>query len=401
MVTKNHPPEPVDPQFLDSEVLIVEDTPESLVLLSELMQSVGYSVRQAQDGEMALLSVQNRIPDLILLDVRMPNMDGFEVCKRLKSDPITSNIPIIFLSALQESEDRLLGLRLGAVDYISKPYEPQEVLLRVRTHLELRNLQLHLEEMVEMRTQQLTTEINDRRNAEYELLESRQKLRELTGYLEDVREDERARIAREIHDELGQALTVIRIDITRMATKLDEPRERLQEYLDNITSVLEQATDTARTISENLRPGMLDLLGLEAAIGHHVERFSDTTGIPCALKIDNLGHLNIDSKLSTAVFRIVQESLTNIARHAQASKVDVSIADLDVELVVIIQDNGTGIPPRQGIKKRSYGLLGMSERTQSLGGNLMIESVPGKGTRIEASFPYQLAGEKYDSGTGR
>ncbi len=384
--------------LIGSEVLIVEDTPASLTLLSELMQTAGYSVRQAQDGEMALLSVQNRAPDLILLDVRMPKMDGFDVCRQIKSNPATADVPIIFLSALQDTEARLQGLQLGAVDYIAKPYEPDEVLLRVRTHLELRNLQLHLGEMCELRTRQLTAEIAERRHAEAELLASREKLRELTSHLEDVREAERARIAREIHDELGQALTVIRIDLTRLADRLYAPRDKLQQSLTQVIAILDQASHTARTISENLRPGMLDLLGLEAAIEHHVTRFSDTTGIHCVLKIDDSRELHVDNRVATAVFRIVQEALTNVARHACAASVEIQIADLGNELVVIVQDDGQGIAAQPSAKKSRYGLLGMSERAQSLGGSLMIESAPGKGTRIEASLPYTNVGKDHDSG---
>jgi len=380
-----------DEQVISGEVLIVEDTPASLELLTELMQSQGYRVRQAQDGEMALLSVQSRAPDIILLDVRMPKMDGFEVCRRLKASPDTAEIPIIFLSALQDIDAKVQGLQLGAVDYIGKPYQPDEVFLRVRTHLELSNLRLHLGEMCELRTRQLQAEVVERQLAESELFESQQKLRELMQHLQEVREAERAHIAREIHDELGQTLTVARIDLTRLASRLDEPPENLQKYVAEITAVLDKAADTARTISEDLRPGMLDLLGLGAAIEHHVTRFSEATGIAVALKLDDIDELELDDSVATAAFRIVQESLTNVARHAGASHVDIQIADLGKELVVIVQDNGQGISTEtQASKKRSYGLLGMGERAQSLGGDVIIESQPGKGTRIEANLPHSV-----------
>jgi signal transduction histidine kinase len=369
------------------EVLIVEDTPESLELLSELMTAAGYDVRQAQDGDLALLSVQAKAPDLILLDVRMPGLNGFQVCHRLKANPATADIPVIFLSALQDMEAKVQGFQLGAVDYIGKPYQVEEVLVRVRTHMELRNLQLRLSQMVALRTAQLKEEIVERRHAEAELLESKEKLRELSGHLEDVREAERARIAREIHDELGQSLTVARIDLTRIVARLSEPRERIAERLNAVIDILDHTADTARTISENLRPGMLDVLGLGAAIEHHVARFTEATHIPCTLTV-NRGEFEVDSKAATAVFRIVQEALTNVARHAQAKNVSIQVADLDREVLVIIQDDGRGMPTEcGGAKKRTYGLLGMSERATLLGGNLQIESTPGMGTRIEASIP--------------
>lgn len=377
---------------LDAEVLIVEDTPASLALLTELMRGAGCAVRQAQDGEMALLSVQGKAPDLILLDIRMPGMDGFEVCRQLKANPATADIPILFLSALTEQADRVQGLALGAVDYIGKPYNPDEVLLRVRTHLELRTLQLHLGEMCELRTAQLTQEIAVRRRAEAELYESRQQLRELAGYQEEVREAERRRIAREIHDELGQALTVARIDLSRMSARLPEPCEQFQKTISNIITTLDQAADTARTISDDLRPGMLDLLGLPAAIEHHVMRFGEATGIRCALHLAE-DELQLDDKVATAAFRIVQESLTNIARHAHARQVDIRLTRNDSELLVSVQDDGQGMAVAQPQSRQGhYGLLGMSERAQALGGKLAIDSTPGKGTRIEARLPCQLHG---------
>ncbi|MCI0491357.1 MAG: response regulator, partial [Planctomycetes bacterium] len=358
---------------LGGEVLIVEDTLPSLTLLSELMQGAGYVVRQAQDGEMALLTVRSKLPDLILLDVRMPGIDGFEVCRRLKADPATAGVPVIFLSALQDVEAKVNGFRVGAVDYVTKPYQPEEVMSRVRTHLELRNLQLRLGQMCELRTQQLQQEVAERRNVELELRESRQKLRELTGHLEDVREEERARIAREIHDELGQSLTVARIDLTRLGARLDEPREKSRKYVEQIIAVLDQAADMARSISENLRPGMLDLLGLGPAIEHHVVRFKEMTGLNCSLEMDDLGGFDVDDRVATAAFRILQEALTNVARHAKAKNVEIHVVDLGTELVVIVQDDGVGMATKAtGGKTGRYGLLGMSERAQLLGGSLVI-----------------------------
>ena len=387
---------PVTSQSTDYEVLIVEDTLESLVLLTDLMQSSGYSVRQAQDGEMALVTARNRQPDLILLDVRMPKMDGFEVCAQLKTNPVTADIPVIFLTAMHDSVDKLQGLKLGAVDYISKPYEPEEVLLRVRTHLELRRLQLHLAEMVGFRTKQLTKEVIERRKSEVELRESRQQLRALTSHLEDVREEERTRIARELHDELGQSLTVILIDLNRMISRLDRSDDELRNSLENTISMLEQVSDTTRTISENLRPGIMDLLGLEAAIENHVKRFSDSTRITCNLVIDDISGLDGDNKRSMAVFRIMQEALTNVARHSRASNVDIRVVNLGNELIIIIQDNGIGIEMSRSTPRGHYGLLGMRERAQSLGGQVLIEGSPGKGTRIEANIPYTVMDEEHD-----
>jgi len=135
-----------------ADVLIVDDEGANLQLLSELLVRAGYQVRPTDDPQMAIDFALEQPPKLILLDVRMPQMDGFEVCERLKQDDRTRDIPIIFISALQDVEDRVRGFNVGGVDFISKPFQDSEVLVRVKTHLELRGMQLHLEDLVAKRT---------------------------------------------------------------------------------------------------------------------------------------------------------------------------------------------------------------------------------------------------------
>ena len=136
-------------------ILVVDDTPASLRLLTVLLTEEGYEVRSAISGELALHAATNEPPDLILLDIRMPGIDGFEVCRRLKAQPATQSVPVIFVSAVLETDDKVLGFNLGAVDYVTKPYQREELLARVRTHLELNRLRNHLEALVEERTAEL------------------------------------------------------------------------------------------------------------------------------------------------------------------------------------------------------------------------------------------------------
>jgi DNA-binding response OmpR family regulator len=150
-------------------ILVVDDTPESLRILTEILLPEGYNVRPANSGKLALASIAAQPPDLILLDIRMPDLDGFEVCRRLKAEEATMNIPVIFQSAATDLADRLEGLRLGAVDYISKPFQRDELLARVRTHLELALLRGDLEIVVKERTAQLELEIAERNRAAEEL----------------------------------------------------------------------------------------------------------------------------------------------------------------------------------------------------------------------------------------
>ncbi len=359
------------------EVLIIEDTPASLQLLTDLLTQAGYVARRAQDGKMGLLSAQAQPPELILLDVRMPDIDGYEVCRRLKSDPRTHDVPVIFLSALRETEDKVLAFQLGAVDYISKPYQSAEVLARVGTHVELRRLQARLEELVQERTAQF-------RQAETKLRESELQLQELAGFLQTVREEERTRIARELHDELGQALTALRIDLNWIRPRCAGLEPSVTDRLASAFRLVERTVDALRRISEDLRPGMLDDLGLAAAIEHHVAQFTEHTGIPCALAM-NREEFDIDDKLATAVFRLVQEALTNVARHAAAGRVAVRIDDQDGTIRLSVQDDGCGFA--LPANKKTFGLLGMRERVKTLKGRLEIDSAPGRGTRIEAWIP--------------
>ncbi|MEI7611756.1 MAG: response regulator [Betaproteobacteria bacterium] len=369
---------------LNADIIIVEDTPASLVLLSELLTQAGYKVRPAQDGRMALRSAQASPPELILLDIRMPGIDGYEVCRRLKADSRTRDIPVIFLSALQDASDKLQGFELGAVDYIAKPYQPEEVLARVRTHVELRRLQSNLESRVEERSALVL-------ETQASLQESRSQLQELAGFLQTVREEERSSIARELHDELGQALTALRIDLGWLIRKCGQLDEPIVARMGAAYGLVERTIDSLRRISEGLRPGMLTVLGLSAAIEHHVSQFQERTGISCSLSM-NREEFEIDDVLATAIFRIVQESLNNVLRHAAADQLSVDIEENGQQILVRIEDDGQGFKTLIG--KKTFGLLGMRERVKMLGGTLEVISQPGQGTKIDARFPIQKGGRE-------
>jgi PAS domain S-box-containing protein len=162
---------------LTADILVVDDTIESLKLLTEMLRQAGYRVRPSEKPRLALESALAQPPKLILLDVRMPEMSGFEICRRLKRDERTRDIPVIFVSALQEVDDRVYAFKVGGVDFVSKPIEESEVLARVKTHLELHTMQMHLEELVAVRTAELTQEINERALAEQEVRRSEVRFR--------------------------------------------------------------------------------------------------------------------------------------------------------------------------------------------------------------------------------
>lgn len=234
------------------------------------------------------------------------------------------------------------------------------------------------------------SDITERKRNEEELLRHQQRLqeseahlRELAAFLQTVREEERTRIARELHDDLGQALTALRIDLGWLRGKCGALGAPVSARVSTAFDVVEQSIVSLRRISEDLRPAMLDSLGLAAAVEHHVTQFSLRTGIPCQLEM-NREEFYLESNLATAVFRIVQEALTNVARHAGASKVSVSIDETDDGIEIAIADNGRGMASSS---KKTFGLLGMRERITILGGTFEIESQPDRGTRISCRLP--------------
>lgn len=366
-----------DAHRVPPEILVVDDTVASLDLLCDLLTEAGYVVRPAQDGRMALRSAQAKPPELILLDVRMPGMDGYELCQRLKAEPATRDIPIIFLSALRDTGDKVRGFSLGAVDYIAKPFQPEEVLARVHTHIELRRLQTKLEDKVAERTEQL-------RHSEQELRDSRSRLQELAGFLQTVREEERTAIARELHDELGQALTALRIDLGWLKRQCSPLGSTVTTRASDAHALVERTIDALRRIAEGLRPGMLDVLGLAAALEHLCSQFAERTGIACQLKLEP-EEFDLDAGPAITVFRLIQEALTNVARHAKASQTEIEVRETEDNIHIDIRDNGIGLNPAQS--KQGFGLLGMRERVSMLGGRIEIASGASQGVHIVATLP--------------
>lgn len=357
------------------EILVVDDTPASLQLLADLLTEAGYVVRVAPEGSMALHSALARPPALILLDVRMPGMDGYELCQRLKAAAQTRDVPVIFLSALRETTDKVRGFALGAVDYIGKPYQAEEVLARVRTHIDLHHLKTRLAEEVEQRTEEL-------RLSSAELQEKRTQLQALMAFLHKVREEERTGIARELHDELGQSLTALRIELGWLRKHCAPLGAAVLERAAAAYGLVEQSVQSLRRISEGLRPGMLDVLGLCAALEHLASQFAERTGVSCCFAAD-ADDYPLPENGAITVFRLVQEALTNVTRHAAATQVNVQLQQENGCLHLSVSDNGRGFTsaqPRQG-----FGLLGMRERVLMLGGEITIDG--SNGTRIDVRLP--------------
>jgi PAS domain S-box-containing protein len=234
-------------------------------------------------------------------------------------------------------------------------------------------------------------DITQRQQAEAALRTSREQLRALAAHLESVREEERTRIAREIHDELGQILTGLRFDLTRLATHLPAEQAAVRDDTRAMLALVDSSIKEVRRIATDLRPKVLDDLGLVAALEWQAQEFQGRTGIPCRFLVDE-AEPSPDPKVDTAVFRICQETLTNVARHAGASQVTIRLKEAAGALVLTVADNGRGITDLGLTNRTSLGLLGIRERARLLGGTVSIDGQPGGGTTVSVHIPLMTPG---------
>jgi PAS domain S-box-containing protein len=258
------------------------------------------------------------------------------------------------------------GALIGLVHVISDITEQK------KTEEELKGHHKYIDALVEKRTA--------------ELKESKRLLRNLANHLQTVREEERMTVAREIHDELGQTLTALKFDIAWLAQHSPQEFEELYQKKNEILENIDRAIQTVRKISTELRPRLLDDFGIVAAIEWQVEEFRKRMGIKCTVSIEP-EDISLDKERSISVFRILQESLTNVARHANATEVAVRLEKRDSKVVMTVKDNGRGMSKDYQSDSGSFGLIGMKERALSLGGELKIESYKDKGTTIAISVP--------------
>jgi PAS domain S-box-containing protein len=240
-------------------------------------------------------------------------------------------------------------------------------------------------------------DITESKRVEQDLQRSFDQLRALAARLQSAREEERQRVARELHDELGQALTAIKLDLSSLIRGLSAERAPHATQAESILALADQMIQLVRRISTELRPDLLDRLGLVAALEWAGEEFQARTGIECRLEVP-ADTLVIDPERATAIFRIFQETLTNVARHASATKVDVRLAREGGSLTLEVHDNGVGIGEERASAGRSLGILGMRERALLLGGEFSISGSPGRGTTVRVRIPLAIL---HDEGEGR
>jgi signal transduction histidine kinase len=348
-------------------ILMVEDDPADAELIEHALRKDGLAFvsRRVETNDDFIQSLEAESPDVILSDYALPCFDGYTalaVAQRHAPD-----VPFIFVTGTMGEEVAIETLKNGATDYVLKLRLSR---LAPAVHRALREAR----------------ERAERKHAVEQLRQSHEQLRALSMYLQHVREEERIRISRAVHDELGQALTGLKIDLAWLTGKLPRNLNPLIEKARGMSLHIDETIKTVRRISTELRPGILDHLGLVAALEWQANEFQTRTGIECSFN-HSLNRTILDEELCTAFFRIFQETLTNVIRHAGASRVDVDLYDEAGSLVLEVRDNGRGITPGQISNFKSIGLLGMRERAALLGGAVRISGTPREGTRVVISIP--------------
>lgn len=480
------------------KLLIVDDNPDNLFLLKTISRKVEVELIQAFSGAEALEKTRGMDLALAIIDVRMPEMSGYELARKMNEERHGEKVPIIFLTASDE-RNAFEGYDSGAVDYINQPvpnhvllgklnvfldlFNQKQIIIRNSELLkksadELNNINIALKkseekyrsyidnapdgvfvidqkgrylevndavcnitgysktELLNMSLQNLIQQefiddfllhlkipvpdnsfkadltiqhkngnliwlwievialdelcylgfikdITSRKRIEEELKLSLEQLRQLAKYKEKARESERKSVARELHDDLGQALTAVKIDLGIIRQQVTEP-----EVLNKITKVTSLVTDTIKSVqrlTSQLRPEIIDDLGLDAAIKWYTKEFSQRSNIEIFLDMDS--SLEINPENSLTLFRIMQESLTNIARHAKANRVEITLFNLGEKINFRIVDDGIGINETDLHSKKSFGIMGMQERAASLGGTCHIFNEKGRGAAVDLVFP--------------
>jgi signal transduction histidine kinase len=379
-----------------ANILIVDDNLNIRRYLERLLTLQRHTVTEAPDVTCALAHCRASKPDLIITDVVMPGEDGYGFVRQLRSEPDLSDIPIIFFtgSYYQEGDARSFAEACGVACVLSKPADPETILAAVDSVLnsakanKINILPADFDrEHAHILADKLFANVIALEAANAQLCASEQQLHRLAERLRSAQEEERTRIARQLHDELGQALTMLKMNSTWVLSRLTDAPEGVVERLRSSVQVADEMIRNVRTLATELRPGILDL-GIAAAIEWQAAEFQKRTEIECTVDLYEEDGL-IESSVATELFRIFQEAMTNVIRHSQATHVHIALKCDGIHLLLEITDNGKGISQRDIENRNALGLLGMRERASLIGGSLFITGSPHVGTALCVTVPVQ------------
>jgi signal transduction histidine kinase len=353
-------------------VLLIDDDALLVAHVRRILERGGfafYGAERARDGFELAASIQ---PDVVLIDKVMPDLDGIDLLRMMRSNELLSTVPVIMLSGLADEAARVAALGEGADDFVVKPFSAKELVARIEANVRL----------VRMRRDAVW-----RQGELLRLRQSQQELRTLLDTVQRVRDDERRMLAREVHDQLGQILTAAKIDIRLLQDRVEEtdtlpPAGEILEELKVVLSSVNLAIAAVQDIAALLRPPELEEGGLVAALRWQAADIQRRTGIVCTVLHEPADYVEQPPFVAGELLRMCQEALTNVLRHAGATHILIQVAMRNVSLLVRICDNGSGIPRARLHHAASLGLKGMRERAASIRARVAIYGRRGRGTMI-------------------
>ena len=380
------------PETKDITILAVDDNDAIRYSLSRALQGGGYRVIEARNGT-ETLRLADDSPDLITLDVHLPDMDGFEVCRRLKANPRTAHIPVLHISAtVTDTENRVRGLE-AADGYLAEPVSREELLATVGSLLRLkraeREARLQASEAEKARQElkeahnELELRVQERTK---ELSERTEQVRELSAKLLSLQDEERRRLARELHDSTGQMLAAMKMVLDEM--RIEAKEQKFAALVNQSIELNDEMSRQLRTMSYLLHPPLLDEVGLPSALRWYTEGFAERSAIKVDLQVSD-GFDRLPQEMEIAIFRVVQECLTNIHRHSGSPTASVRLNRTNDAVDVEISDTGQGIASDRVRGDRivsGVGLMGIEERMRQFGGSVKVTSSE-NGTLVNAGIP--------------
>lgn len=350
-------------------ILMVDDQPAKLLTYEAILAELGENLIKTNSGKEALEQLLKNDVAVVLLDVSMPELDGFELADMIRQHPRFQKVAIIFISAVHLTDlDRLKGYERGAVDYISVPVNPELLRAKVSIFAELHRNALQLEAL----------------NAE---------LRSLSASIIAAQDEERRRIARELHDSLGQDLAAAKMILEGVETTENASSSVAGRAAIEACAIIDHAIQQVRSMSHLLHPPMLDEVGLYSALQWYLDGLNKRSGIEVSLEIHPKAFPRLAPDVEKAVFRIIQEALTNVFRHSKARKTTVSVAKRDGRVICTVSDDGIGIS--QAIAEFragsvGVGIAGMRQRVKELSGELRLGNAS-PGTVVHFTIPIRSA----------